>query len=605
MIKLNATPRVRVVVSYSNRWDQGMATEFRDGVSSLLVNIESQLRVENPSLNLEPIFTTSFRAISQSDLAGQSALALLDVTDYDEDQALLIGLMQGARTPLVLMCQSEEMAQLSALADYGVVPYESLTALFRNAESLRCRIAQAISQKRVLEQLVYEIWFPRDTTTIWVVCPQIHQPSEFADRSNPDYTYLDNLGDTDALLEIMVFLSRYYPTAIIERFSADDLPGGHTNNNLVVIGGPGSCEEISNHVCQEMMSLMNSRVSYSADCEKMIVNAGNVMTVELMADLHESGAMRRDYGYFARFQNPLNEAAAVVLVNGIHTAGVLGAAKAFGDRRESLRNYHLVFSSTAEAKSFECYFQVPVVNRNVKIPNVQADNIYPLGSPQNGDPDTRRLSQRDSLEAGQRHSVTVLFVAGDRGGLQQNQIQIPKELESIKEAIRGSEYRGHFNLAVPILAVTHENLVAAYRERPVVLHIAGHGNDRSLSILSEQGLLVSQTALLKEQLAAILGSFPERVFLCVFNTCHSSDMAEYLVRENIVKAAIGWPGTLDDSKAITFARLLYGRLGDGLSLSQAVALANEGCGSHQHAMLHGTPEVLNLNAVTFVDRSTQ
>ena len=72
---------------------------------------------------------------------------------------------------------------------------------------------------RIHEELVYQFWFSRETSTIWVVCPQIHEPSEFADRSSPDHTYLDNLGDTDALLEVMVFLSQYYPNATIECFS--------------------------------------------------------------------------------------------------------------------------------------------------------------------------------------------------------------------------------------------------------------------------------------------------------------------------------------------------------------------------------------------------
>ena len=56
------------------------------------------------------------------------------------------------------------------------------------------------------------------------MCPQDHTPSEYADRSSLDYTYLDNLGDQDALLELMVFLSRHYPNATIRHFNSGDLP---------------------------------------------------------------------------------------------------------------------------------------------------------------------------------------------------------------------------------------------------------------------------------------------------------------------------------------------------------------------------------------------
>ena len=194
-----------------------------------------------------------------------------------------MGRMQGAQIPHVFVCRRESgtVRTPRGLSGAHVIPYDATADLFRSDSLLHRYISQAISQARVLEALIYELWFPRDTSTIWVICPQIHNPGEFAVRSSPDYTYLDNLGDTDALLEVMVFLSRYYPEAIIEEFSSDDLLGGHINNNLVVIGGPGSSDDISNHVCKDMMSLMNSRISYSEDCERMIVTLDGIDSLEL------------------------------------------------------------------------------------------------------------------------------------------------------------------------------------------------------------------------------------------------------------------------------------------------------------------------------------
>src|SRR5207245_714677 len=123
------------------------------------------------------------------------------------------------------------------------------------------------------------------------------------------------------------------------------------------------------------------------------------------------------------------------------------------------------------------------------------------------------------LEDNRRKSVTILFVAGDRGGSQRNQIQIPRELDSIQNALRGCEHRDAISLANPTLAATHQKLTEAYRHRPAILHFAGHGDDRSLSFISDQGLLVTQIPLVAEQLAAILRNFPERIRLCVLNTC--------------------------------------------------------------------------------------
>src|SRR5436305_11757925 len=299
-----------ILVAHSQRWSQHAAQDFRAGVSSLLADMEGRMRTEHPSLHLQPLYPAAGRrGSSHAELGVAFAFAILDVTDYDEDLAFLAGLMQGARVPYVLVCRGESRAatQSPALNDARVVQYESITDLFRPDSLLYREVSQAISPARVLEELVYELWFPRDTNTVWVVCPQIYDPGEFADRLSPDYTYLDNLGDTDALLEILVFLSRYYPTASIEKFSCDDLPRDHTKNNLVIIGGPGSPEAISNHICQEMMSSMKSRVSYTADCKRMLVTLDDVESLELQAELHSYAQdqsrsdyfnMRRDYGYF-------------------------------------------------------------------------------------------------------------------------------------------------------------------------------------------------------------------------------------------------------------------------------------------------------------------
>ncbi|MGA9768387.1 MAG: hypothetical protein WBV94_05055 [Blastocatellia bacterium] len=541
------------------------------------------------------------------------AYAIFDVTDWDEDLAFLMGGMHGARIPYVKVRKSESdtMAQRQNLNESNVIPYHEITNLFHPNSVLHERILQAISPARILEELIYELWFPRHTTAIWVVCPQCHDPGEFAKPSNPDYTYLDNLGDTDALLEIMVFLSRYYPKASIDKISSDHLPPGHTKSNLVVIGGPGSCEDIGNRVCLDMMEIMKSRVSYSEDCESMLVTLDATEPIELRAEMRpdipnsasaDYFSVRRDHGYFARFPNPLNKSATVILVNGIHTAGVLGAAKAFG-HQEALRNYHSVFNWGANPGSFECYFEVEVINGEVSVPNIPNENIYSIGPMKPSLPDAR-THVRECLLENMPHPVVVLFIAGDRGGGQRNQIQTPRECTSIKEAIRGSEHRDAFKLAFPIMAATYQDLAAAHRDRPAILHFAGHGDNRSLSFILDQGLLANNTPLIPEQLAAILTSFPDRIRLCVFNTCDSAAIAKYLVNADVVDAAIGWPTKLDDAAAIAFSQTLYGSLGDGLALLQSVTLANESCGSKEPALLFTNTNV-DSNVFTFVERTQE
>lgn len=198
---------------------------------------------------------------------------------------------------------------------------------------------------------------------------------------------------------------------------------------------------------------------------------------------------------------------------------------------------------------------------------------------------------RDPRQSAGNSVTNILFIVGDRGGSQRNQIQAPREFHSIDDAIRGSRNRERFNVLKPILAVTHEKLTTAYRDRPTIIHFGGHGNDRSLSIILDQDLVVNAIPLSAEQLATILRSFPDRLQLCVLNTCDSAPIAERLVLSDVVDSAIGWPGPLDDSVAIAFSRGLYGSLGDGLSLSRSVVLAEKGSGASESPQLYSVPGV--------------
>jgi hypothetical protein len=182
--------------------------------------------------------------------------------------------------------------------------------------------------------------------------------------------------------------------------------------------------------------------------------------------------------------------------------------------------------------------------------------------------------------------ANILFVAGDRGGTRNNQVQLPLEYHAIDDAIRESKYAERFQMVNPMLMTTHERLVTAYRARPSIMHFGGHGNDRSLSIMVDQGVLTREIPLDGKQLAAILKSFPETVQLCVLNTCESALIAKHLVDSNSADFAVGWPRSVDDSTAIAFARALYRSLGDGLKLSQAIVLAEQASGAAESPRLY-------------------
>lgn len=182
--------------------------------------------------------------------------------------------------------------------------------------------------------------------------------------------------------------------------------------------------------------------------------------------------------------------------------------------------------------------------------------------------------------------ATILFVAGDRGGYQRTQAQIPREYNAIRDALRASKSEDAFEFAPPILGADRQTLVDAHRQNATIFHFAGHGDHRSLFLVLDQGAVVSDAQLLAEELEAILKDFPVRVRLCVLNTCQSSSIAKRLVESNVVDASVGWPSTLSDEAAIAFSKALYRGLCDGLGQTQAVTLASDASGGTDKAILY-------------------
>ena len=462
---------LNILVVHGDKWADDHVREFRSGVERVARKVEERIQSSLPSVRLVPHVIPTATALTGRELS--NIVAVIDISDFDTKLAVLGGRIQGAAAPCVFVAREDSIDSWQHLNanDNDVVRYGNVENLFERGSELERRLFRAISQSRIQRELIYRFWFPRETTTIWVVCPKIHEPGEFADRSSPDYTYLDNLGDTDALLGLMVFLSQYYPKATIQQFNSEDLPEGHTSSNLVVIGGPGS-NEISNAVCKDMMSAVKSQISYAIDCEKMSVVCDGVVASDLQADFRvrkaspsgfvesvkklfnrtscESNELTADWGYFARFANPLNENASVLLINGIHTAGVVGAAMAFGERQEAMRNFEAVYASGVDVQNFESYFRVPVLNGQARLPIIESSKV--LGIKQAGS----RATPATAVGTHHRASVRILFVAGDRGGSQVNQLKIPNEYHAIQTASRRSKHKDVVDVR-PLLGVHRQH----------------------------------------------------------------------------------------------------------------------------------------------------
>lgn len=193
-----------------------------------------------------------------------------------------------------------------------------------------------------------------------------------------------------------------------------------------------------------------------------------------------------------------------------------------------------------------------------------------------------RINVDDSDSNDEREEWRIVFVGGDRGGGAKAQLQLPKELRRIKEAIQLSTNRDLLRVADSVFSASLQELATLYTESPRIVHFGGHGDDRSLVLIRDRELIAEPVAITSERLAKIFGNYTSRVAVCVLNVCESDGIAKHLISEEVVDFAIGWKGQVPDAAAITFSEQLYRHIGNGLSLFQAFTFGEQ-CAIPDHA----------------------
>ena len=171
------------------------------------------------------------------------------------------------------------------------------------------------------------------------------------------------------------------------------------------------------------------------------------------------------------------------------------------------------------------------------------------------------------------NKLVIQFVAGDRGGGPRALLQLPREEKRIRESVTLGKRRDAFEFAPSIFAASIDEVITCHLHRPSIVHFAGHGEQRNMTLVRDRDPLVDLLRLNQRDAEVLFKHFPDRVRLVVFNTCQSLDLANHLVTQNVVDMAIGIEGSIPDDHAVRFATTLYRQLADGRSAGAAFELA--------------------------------
>ena len=176
-------------------------------------------------------------------------------------------------------------------------------------------------------------WHFADSGPLTLVCAKLPQKEagEFADPGNPNYTQLAGFGDLDAMVELHGHARAENPGMGVFYKSAPDVKADDLSGHVVIIGGIAW-----NDVMKRLIDLSRLPVRQEEDDavetgEIFLTNEGQQKYFPQWSP--STGALMEDVGLLVRMPNPLNSNRTITMCNGIHSRGVLGAARTLTDAR--------------------------------------------------------------------------------------------------------------------------------------------------------------------------------------------------------------------------------------------------------------------------------
>ena len=259
-------------------------------------------------------------------------------------------------------------------AEPALVPVESFSDdEMRACEDLETELLGLREEARKpslrAEVAVRRSWHFAEPGPLTIVCAQLprEKTGSFANPADPNYTELQSFADLDALIELHGHVRAENPAMqvyfkAVPRVVPDDLSG-----HVVLLGGI-----VWNEVTRRLYDLANLPVRQVAVPE---VETGEIFVVDHGADEKKflpkwSGeSLAEDIGLLVRTPNPLNSSRALIVCNGVHSRGVLGAVRSLTDAMLRDSNEQYIARNFAGSSSYVIVMRVPIIGGQAMTPD--------------------------------------------------------------------------------------------------------------------------------------------------------------------------------------------------------------------------------------------
>lgn len=162
----------------------------------------------------------------------------------------------------------------------------------------------------------------------------------------------------------------------------------------------------------------------------------------------------------------------------------------------------------------------------------------------------------------ERIKTKILFLAANPSN--EARVQTDKEFETIKQQLNSGEERDKFELLMPTLSLTVQELIKVMNKKPNIVHFAGHGEEEGIIITNSHN---ERQLMPTKSLKRLFRQHKEATKLVVLNSCYSAAQAETI--SNLGFYVIGMNTEVADTASLSFAGGLYIGLAAGKEVEMA------------------------------------
>ncbi len=238
---------------------------------------------------------------------------------------------------------------------------------------------KALSKREL--SLFKKIWDFNKDDYVFIICPELEEPAKRQEPEPQEFLYLGKYGDIDSLLVIYTSLNKIYPQLTIKFCTSkefNNLPGNPYADNLILIGGPDY-----NQITRAFMDYTPFEFNKNDLGDTILKYKKTEQIFESKFTKQKEIEEVIDFGFFLKMPNPNNPNKKLIIINGIHTYGVYGAAKGFSlyDENEmniSQSNCKIVIDASGNDCNFAVILKVRAINKKIGIPIIKKEDMILL-----------------------------------------------------------------------------------------------------------------------------------------------------------------------------------------------------------------------------------